>query len=155
MGKTQTNQGDANAKSSKKRKQEILPTLDEQRQLNQVEFIVKHNFISLQVAEMITEIKPAKGYKSKSLNSFIEKVIDTIKDKTKRFKNKDIDIAWLKKQAIDQIPIVNYGSGDVKIKFEPSESVDVIGSVQLQTMTNPISNVDIAVTIPSTCFDDK
>lgn len=132
-----------------------LPTLDEQRQLNQVDIIMKQNLISLQVTEMLTEVRPEKGYNSNRMTSLIASLVEILKKNSAKFSSKVINSKWIKKHDMTCIRMNNYAESEISLTFEPPVSVEQIGSYSLQTMTSPYCNLDIAVVIPSNCFEER
>jgi hypothetical protein len=137
------NDGDHKAKRAKLN----LPSTDEQKNLHNVDSLMRSNLLELQVKELIEQVRADKTFDKKK-NS---KWFDVLKDALENKKMKDMKVNGTP-------PRIVIGSEDdfvSHIDFAKPESLKVLGSRVLETAVSPSLNIDIGVVMPAALFDEK
>lgn len=150
-----TNPSKKRMKISKSRKLN-LPTLDEQKQLHQVEQILNTNILHLQMSELVNEVKFQKKTTSiHLLEEFYNKFVDILNQSS--YHHGDIiSNKWLEKKKLGNLfSLFCYSQTDISIAWEKPEGINIIGSYPIKTSTNPYLNLDIAITMPTSCFTER
>lgn len=138
---------------SGKRAKYDLPTKDEQKNLLQVESLMRSNLLSLQINEILLQVNAEKQFKRPELVDWVDNLVSDICNSSLGSKKTEVSGHWLLKQGIEGIDLIN--DSDVKIDFSKPTSVDYIGSFSCQTATAPILNIDLAMILPSDLFDKR
>lgn len=146
------------AVSSKKRKKtktsaelQKPPTAQEMTRLRETENLFHSNLFRLQIDEMISEL----SIKKKRITSFtdwfasVKKILSEMKS-GKQYEL--MDQKWLKKIGISVPFVQKPHSVKGVFSFLPPTSVSVMGSYAAGCSLGPRMNVDIAVEMPSKCF---
>lgn len=131
-----------------------LPSLDEQMQLNQAESLVQSNLLTLQISELVNEVHlhDSKPSKLRRLHAYI----DTIKSLFQSSDGVALSEKWLKMTGRDlSLMSEDHTGATIQMSFHPPEQVEIIGSFAHNSITSPFINVDLAVTIPTTCFEER
>jgi hypothetical protein len=142
--------GDAAPQAKKARMD--LPTKDEQKNLLEVESLMRNNLLHLQVAEILNQVNAEKRFQKKSLVEWLDNLVSDLGAASLGSKKSEISGRWLSTQGLPGVTLVE---NDVKISFDKPTSVDYIGSFASQTATVPLLNIDVAVMMPSDMFDKR
>lgn len=147
------------------KKKVSLPTTDEQKNLQQVEILMRTNLLTLQISELLVQVAGEKIFQKKKLHSWIDDLISDISSASVKIKKKgntssEISLQWLSKQKIKGLEIdlpscESYDNLQSKIDFAAPSQVDLIGSYVNQTSTAPLLNIDIAVVMPPEMFEPR
>lgn len=137
-------------KKSRKHDENMLPSSDEQRQLQQLEILMRNNLINLQTKELLQQVDPSYKYSSKKLQEWLATLLIDLKDvSAKTCHGRVISANWLKKQNYNGFELVNAtGNEDFSIDYTSPQVVEVLGSYNYGTGVAPFYNIDIAVQIP-------
>jgi U3 small nucleolar RNA-associated protein 22 len=144
-------------KMNTKRSKYDLPSKDEQLALQQTEILMKSNLLRLQVDEMLNEVRN-EDYRSNSLTKWIEYITDYILKSPSKIGSSDILLTkkWLLKSTCkNEIVLDGYSQKSTSIHFKSPKKIEVIGSYKHHTVTSPFINVDIGVTMPKECFEER
>lgn len=144
--------GNDSSKQSKK-KSKGLPTKDEQSALRATEILMKSNLMQLQITEMLNEVKSSSILDKKEIKGWIQSFTEIIKG----VKGKTYTSNWLAslKHAKDVVTLTGYNNSNTSIDFKAPSSIDIIGSSKLQTDTIPFINIDINLTMPADCMEER
>jgi U3 small nucleolar RNA-associated protein 22 len=144
--------GNDNTKQSKK-KSKALPTKDEQSALRSTEILMKSNLMQLQITEMLNEVKASPILEKKEIKAWLQAFTEVVKG----MKNKSYSGNWLSSvtHAKDVVTLTGYNSSAISIDFKAPSSIDIIGSSKLQTDTAPFLNIDINLTMPVDCMEER
>ncbi|KAJ3259064.1 hypothetical protein HK103_002951 [Boothiomyces macroporosus] len=132
------------------------PTNNEMQNLKQTSEMFKSNLFKLQIEELIKQVEfnPNK-------NNVVQNALHEIKDILDGMpeiepKSASQIISSMKKSGI-AIPFAPPKDTLLKFAFKKPDSISIVGSFLLQTMTKRKENVnvDIAITMPSSLFLDK
>ena len=126
-----------------------LPTKDEQKQLQQMDILMKTNILQLKVDSLLNEVSADKILIKTQVQAWIESVQSIINTDTKSIK---LNEKWMNKEGFKGLELHNKDDSTLEIMSSKPYKMDVIGSSVYKTATNPILNIDIAVTIPNECF---
>ena len=147
------------------KKKVSLPTTDEQKNLQQVEILMRTNLLALQISELLVQVAGEKVFQKKKLHAWAEDLVSDISSASFQIKRKgtatsEISLQWLSKQKIKGLEIdfnscENYDNFELKIDFTAPSQVDLIGSYVNQTSTAPLLNIDIAVVMPPEMFETR
>ncbi|KAJ3312141.1 Nucleolar protein 6 [Boothiomyces sp. JEL0838] len=132
------------------------PTNNEMQNLKQTSEMFKSNLFKLQIEELIKQVEfnPNK-------NNVVQNALHELKDILDGMpeiepKSASQIISSMKKSGI-AIPLAPPKDTLLKFAFKKPDSISIVGSFLLQTMTKRKENVnvDIAITMPSSLFLDK
>lgn len=140
-----------------KRSKYDLPSKDEQLALQQTEILMKSNLLRLQVDEMLNEVRN-EDYRSNSITKWIEYITDYILKSPSKIASSDLLLTkkWLLKSKYKKEIVLNgYSQKSTSINFKSPKKVEVIGSYKHHTITSPFINIDIGVTMPKECFEER
>jgi hypothetical protein len=140
-----------------KRARTELPTKDEQKQLQQVELLMKSNLLQLQIDQLLDEVCGSKNLGKKKVTNWVESLLGHLNSK-ETYNGGSLSEGLIKSSGLGNIKplkIVNTGDESINVEFFPPVSVDVVGSYEYQTSTTPKLNVDISVTMPADMFDTR
>jgi len=151
------NNGEENAP----KKQKIaLPSKDEQKQLQQVDLLMKSNLLHLQVDQILDEVSGSSIMNKKKVIAWTESILSCLKSESSyagvigtNLNKKSLKKMGLK--AIKVLSIVNSDDQSMQVTFAPPAAVTEIGSTQHHTTLSSMFNVDIAVTMPSSIFEPR
>lgn len=175
MGKRSVNSSSADAVGSvaaedaadhKKRRpvSNDLPTKEEQRQLQQVDLLMKTNILQLKVDSMLEEVSVGRLLHKRKAQSWIDSMVTllTMKaadgDDHSRLQDvlgSTIDSQWMSSNGIAGLSLVNGSDATMSIVFAPPAKVDIIGSFVHDTVTSSHVNIDVALTLPDEMFDSR
>jgi hypothetical protein len=137
--------------AKKARKNLDLPSNDEQKQLQQMEILMRSNMLSLQTKELLAEVSPHSKLSSKKLGEWLD-ILQVDMQNTAKLTctNREITAEWLVQQeydlhlsSIDEMPAIIY---------QPPREIQFVGSFSVGTGTAPLYNVDIMVVMPAELF---
>lgn len=146
--------------NASKQQKIALPTRDEQKQLQQVELLMKSSLLQLQVDQILEEVDSSAIANKKRVVTWMDEVVNILKDTSKYGKsvgatlNKKI-IKKLGLKGVDLLNLVNGDDSSIQLNFQPPAAVDVVGSTVHQSAISAMFNIDVAVTMPSSLFDSK
>ena len=151
------NNGEENAP----KKQKIaLPSKDEQKQLQQVDLLMKSNLLHLQVDQVLDEVSGSSIMNKKKVIAWTESILSCLKSESSyagvigtNLNKKSLKKMGLK--AIKVLSIVNSDDQSMQVTFAPPAAVTEIGSTQHHTTLSSMFNVDIAVTMPSSILEPR
>ena len=137
-----------------------LPTKDEQKQLQQMDLLMKSSLLQLELEQLLSEVS-GQGVFAKSkvvqwvkaVTSFLTSspAVTTLVGST--LTEKTIKTAGL--TAMKILHMVNTMDDSMELVFQAPVAVDLIGSHTYKTATAPMLNIDIAVTMAGSMFDTK
>lgn len=141
-----TKRSHGGAESAVKKAKFVLPTSDEQMQIQQSSLLANSNFLRLQVEEMLQSIQPD--------DSFEKKAPDWRKRFTDRVSSVSRDVALCSRKSIEKAGIQ---SDALSAYFEsndklPALNIQSIGSHATDTMTAPFLNLDFLCFAPDVFF---
>lgn len=153
---------DGGNKKSKKNPN-LLPTQDEQKQLKQIDILLKNNLLNLECKELLAETKEKSKQiiSSKKLQELVLKLTDDLKNTSKTScHGREISFDWVQAQNYVGLerPLsvpTSFNDTQFSIIYQSPQSVDVIGSFRNQTLTAPDYNIDIAVVIPNGIINSR
>lgn len=148
------------SKRTKAESSEALPSAEEQRQLQQLEILMKNNLLNLQVKELIAEVNDNDKMNSKKMASFIQTLESDLKDRAKYTCHKRmVNADWCKTQFPDLARIfpdnATTDSDQVFIEYKSPLSMEITGSHSHQTMIAPFFNIDILLPMPVSIIQPK
>lgn len=160
MSKHTIGERDGSEGSANKKQKVVLPTKDEQKQLQQVELLMKSNLLQIQVDQILEEVSGDPILGKKKVASWVESIIGLLKDDASYngIKDNAISRKTLKKSGLKMISImslVNAEDDSLQINFAAPESVDLIGSTENHTALSSMFNVDVAITMPASLFESR
>lgn len=139
--------------AKKARKAPALPTQDEQKQLQQMEILMKSNLLQLQSKELLANTDATTKFSSKRLNEWLEE-LKTDLQSTAKFTchNREITSEWLQTQSNGINLDFCSNSDPCSITYTSPTRVEVVGSFDSGAGTAPFFNVDVAVFMPAELF---
>jgi len=173
LGKRGVNSADAvgsvameDAMEHKKRRpaSNDLPTKEEQRQLQQVDLLMKTNILQLKVESMLEEVSVCRLLHKRKAQDWIDSLVTLLTmrddDGDDRSRQHDllgstIDSLWMSRNGIAGLSLVNESDATMRIIFVPPIKVDIVGSFVHDTITSSHVNIDIALTLPDELFDSR
>lgn len=141
-----------------------LPTKEEQRQLQQVDLLMKTNILQLKVDSMLEEVSVGKLLHKRKAQGWIDSIVTLLTMKTddgdihNRLQDvlgSTIDSLWMSSNGIAGLSLVNASDATMSITFAPPAKVDIIGSFIHDTVTSSHVNIDVALTLPDKMFDSR
>jgi hypothetical protein len=142
--------------SSRKKSKHELPSFAEQSQLNATEMIINSNLLNLEITELLDEVKCNKKSAEKAaLEGLVDHIKGILSETSSKYANQEISSKWIEKKKIENISLMNYKQSSISLSFQPPTAVDVIGSYPVGTETSPLINLDIAVQMDKSCFDER
>lgn len=145
-----------------------LPSIDEQKSLQNVAVLMRTNLLTLQISELLQQVGGEKTFKKNNFHNWIEDLLLDTSNASIKLKKKEgssspsneVTFPWLKKLKIPGFNInedsdVHSDHCNVKIAFEKPQQLELIGSYVTHTSTAPLLNVDIAVVMPPDIFDHR
>jgi hypothetical protein len=153
--------GEEQADGGSNKKQKVaLPTKDEQKQLQQVELLMKSNLLQLQVDQILQEVSGDSIRGKKKVSDWVDTVTTLLRteasftDVRKGTLNKKT-AKKLGLKSLKVLLLVNSADEGFEISFLPPAAVDVIGSTEFGASLSAMFNIDIAVTMPEAMFESK
>lgn len=129
------------------------PTFEELQNLKEAEMLFQSNLLKLQITELLAEIRPKK---KPSLDSFLHTMRSILLSiKPTEPINLHNALGCLPKHVKYPLRVNCTSTVKGNFHFAPPQSVKVIGSYLLQSLTKPQLNVDVAVEIPQECLQAK
>lgn len=133
----------------------VLPSKDEQRQLQQVETLLKSNLLHLQVDELLNQVSGSKKIIKAKISKWTESITSLISDNsTFSAITGEINHSWVEKHSIIGLELKNSFASCLEVFAKPT-GVTLIGSSVYGTAVSPMLNIDIAVCMPSSVFESK
>ena len=129
-----------------------IPTAIEQRHLRETENILRNNILSLQIEELMVEIKLSEDdIPFKKITNWSRKLKDFILDQ--KFAGINKPLSQNLRSKLSCMLLENYG-GEKNISTigEPT-NVQIVGSCQIKAVVKPFLNLDLAVTISADFFE--
>lgn len=157
MNKHSIGEKDGAEAPSHKRSKVELPTKDEQKQLQQVDLLMKSNLLQLEIEQLLNEVSGTGALSKKKVNEWVTRVTDLVKSSEDIVGNtiNEATIKDLGLKDVKGIALVNSGDESMNLQFEAPASVDLIGSSVHHTALVAMLNIDVAVTMPSGLFDNR
>jgi hypothetical protein len=131
-----------------------LPTKDEQMQLRETQNLMSSGILHLQMEEMVSEVH-YDVHKGRHLATWLLDFVEHLKSAKLEKKKVIVTSSWLQKSGITCLDTLNYAGNSASLTFCAPQEVEVVGSYPLKTSTKPFLNVDVLVTMPTTCFDER
>ena len=128
--------------SKKPKHGNLLPSHDEQKQLKQMDILMKNNLLGLQTAELIEQTKTEKKFSSAKFTTWIENFFEDLKT----------DNYSPKLSTSDSTEQLHFYNDNITIDFAPPTLIEKIGALATNTTILPTSIVEIAVQIPNELF---
>ena len=144
---------DIDASREAKRPKYDLPTKDEQRNLQQVEAVLRSNLIQLQASELLAQVKPGKHFESRKLLDWIDQLKKDLLSSS--LSNVELSQEWLHDHNLTGLQLSKNASESVNFTFQPPTSLEFIGSFSSSTATAPLLNIDIALALPEAMFTTR
>lgn len=143
----------SNPPTKKQKTTNQLPTRDEQKQLQQVEILMKTNLFHLQVKELLDQISCKDKLSTKKLDQWMTNLESDLLSQAKYTCNsRVISTSWVDSLSYEGLNFVN---SNVEITYGTPTQVTPIGSFAYNTGTAPFYTIDIAVTMPAECIQAK
>lgn len=143
---------------SKRQKQSrekyALPTKQEQMHLRETENLMRTNLLKLQVDEMLVEIKDSTYCIKNSLTTWLGELQSMLLSIGESI-SENVDLQWLQARDVLGIELDGYDASKLSIRFRPPTRVSVVGSFDHKTTMKPFLCIDLAVCMPSQCFDER
>jgi hypothetical protein len=154
-----TDKDGADDHASKKQKV-TLPTRDEQKQLQQVELLMKSNLLQMQIDQILDEVSGESIMNKKKVSSWADTVVNLLKEEASfnGIKNVALNKKTVKKlglKSLDVLSLVNSDDESLQVQFAPPAAVDVVGSTQSHTALSAMFNIDVVVTMPAGIFEAR
>ena len=132
-----------------------LPTQYDQKQLQQMEILMKSNLLQLHTKELLQNVDANVKFSSKKLNEWLEQLKTDLQSTAKyTCHNREITNEWLDNQSYGLE--LNLREGETcQIAYIAPKQVEVVGSFDSNTGTAPLYNIDIAVTIPAEILSSR
>eukprot|EP01038_Epipyxis_sp_PR26KG_P014271 gene14271-19147_t len=137
-----------------------LPSRDEQKSLLHVDSLLRSNLLSLQVKELLDQVELKESSKDIIRNVGKDPSMDSVWVQSLLQLLKcpvavDFEVSndWLNNKGYNGLTISSKSNS--AINFKSPENVEIIGSYSSDTVTSPISNIDVAITLPSDIFDQR
>lgn len=144
-----------NVVAKKARTAVVLPTSEEQRQLQQLEILMKNNLLNLQAKELIKQIDSSSKLSGKKVVDFLSALDTDAKDTSKSSCHKrQLTVDWAQQQAGNEA-LQFFSSEECSIEYRSPLELITAGSYAIDTCVAPFYNIDILVTIPSKILDSK
>ena len=133
-----------------------LPTQDEQKQLQQMEILMKSNLLQLQSKELIGHVDATAKFSSKKLVDWLEQLkTDLLCTAKHTCHQREISAEWTQSQGYG-IDLSSFVHHDVdSITYLAPSQVEVIGSFDSGAATAPLYNIDIAIYMPADIFSAR
>jgi hypothetical protein len=153
--------GEEQADGSSSKKQKVaLPTKDEQKQLQQVELLMKSNLLQLQVDQILEEVSGDSIRGKKKVSEWVDTVTSLLRAEASfaDLKNSTLNKKTVKKlglKSLKVLSLVNSADEGFEISFLPPAAVDVVGSTEFGASLSAMFNIDVAVTMPAAMFESK
>jgi hypothetical protein len=155
-------------KKSSKRKLEV-PTQDEQKQLQQVDIVLKNSLLNLECRELISEMheKVSDAVPTNDLSVWFQQFKRDISGVSNKHSlhHRCISFEWVKSQhyrGLDNALSNDFTSEESDsalfptiVYHNPTEDPYFIGSYCNHNLTSPYINVDIAITIPDGVIEQR
>ena len=134
-----------------KAKMSLLPSKDEQLALRETENLMRTNLLKIQIDEMLSEVRVASKIKS------FEKVYKDILQLLPSIPSmEEVNESFLLQLNLSSFfSLAKKHSKPVKLSFLPPKNILKVGSYENDTLTAPYLNLDLAILMPSECFEDK
>lgn len=141
--------------SKKAKATAVLPTSEEQRQLQQLEILMKNNLLNLQAKELIQQIDASSKLSGKKVAEFLSTLDADSKDTSKSTCHKrQVTAEWVQQQAgYEALQFAS--SEDVEIEYRSPSELLTTGSYATNTCISPFYNIDILVTIPTKLIESR
>jgi hypothetical protein len=157
-----------NQRKLSKRKLEV-PTQDEQKQLQQVDIVLKNSLLNLECRELVSEMheKVSDVILTDDLITWFQQFKKDVSGVSKKYSlhERCISFEWVKSQhyrGLENGLSNDYTSDESDslqfpsiVYLNPTEEPCFIGSYCNNTMTSPYLNVDIAITIPEGIIEQR
>ena len=138
---------------TKKAKTVVLPSSEEQKQLQQLEILMKNNLLNIQTKELIDQVDASSKIATKKVASFIESLKGDIMSTAKSTCHQRlVTVDWIVNQAKYNL---GFHDNEMSIEYQSPKEVVVTGSHSFQTCISPFYNVDILVTMPNSLFTSR
>lgn len=133
----------------------VLPTSEEQRQLQQLEILMKNNLLNLQSKELIEQVDASSKLSGKKVSEFLTALDADVKDTSKTSCHKRVlTTEWVQQQAgYESLQFNAYE--EVSMEYRSPSELLTTGSYATNTCISPFYNIDILVTIPSKLIDSR
>ncbi|RYH13594.1 hypothetical protein EON65_35290, partial [archaeon] len=142
----------------KRGRDESLPTDEEQRQLQNMDILMKSNLLQLQTTELLSNIDASSKLNKKKVQEWIQKVKDVLLDSKSKHSLHDREISghWVEKQGyLSLVPSTPYSEKDLTITYQAPQEICDIGSHASDTTIAPFYNIDLALVMPAEFFETK
>ena len=147
------------AKGAKRRRHEQKAVTHEEVQDQfATSVLFKSNLFKLQTAELLNEVSPfATGVALSKLESAVRALRDELGAL------QPTELSWDREAAAGRTATASHAhlvplalsNASVKMPWSPPSAVHLIGSYLLRTCTAPELNVDVAIELPASCFNEK
>lgn len=143
-----------NVSGARKQGKFSLPSRDEQLMLQNTDTLLKTNLLRMQADELLAEVRTSSELEKKKLSIWLDEILVLLRE-CRGLNGVEVTPTWLSEKAGVSFDddSNNSSSETVSLAFEPPSTVEIIGSFALKAFTAPILNIDIAVHMPSSCFN--
>lgn len=133
-----------------------LPNKDEQLQLRETQSLMSSNMLHLQLDEMLEAVRYQNvgEKKKKTLQVWLMSLLAELNSAGSDFEGSVITESWLANQDID-MKLENHGGIQSSLIYKKPNAATVIGSYNLKTLIQPNCCIDVAVTLPTVCFEKR
>jgi hypothetical protein len=130
-----------------------LPSLDEQKQLQNVYLLMRSNLQQLQATELLDQVSATKKMAKKKFQDWLETLQEGLKTRGKGSLNdRELSLDWLSKQQYTGLSLHNL---DQSIVYQSPETLEIVGSQAVDTGIAPFYTLDLAVLIPNALVGPK
>lgn len=144
------------SKKPRSDKADILPSNEEQRQLQQLEILMKNNLLNLQAKELIQQIDASNKLSGKKVVEFLAALETDMKDTAKFTCHKrDITAEWVMQQSGYESLQFHNVSADMSINYRSPSEITVSGSHVSHACVVPFYNIDVLVTMPASIIQSR
>lgn len=133
----------------------VLPSSEEQRQLQQLEILMKNNLLNLQAKELIDQVDASSKLSGKKVVEFLSTLDADVKDTSKSTCHKrQVTSDWVQQQSGYE-SLQFHCPEECSIEYRSPTELLTSGSYATNTCISPFYNIDILVTIPAKLIETR
>eukprot|EP01039_Chlorochromonas_danica_P009781 gene9782-10816_t len=134
----------------------FLPSHEEQKQLHNIDVLMKSNLHHLQTTELLAQIDATKKMNKKSFLDWLGELQECLKDREGKtsFHDREVTGAWMEKLSLPGLSLCNRAE-DIAITFQCPSSVEIVGSLATETVVAPLLTVDLALPMSASFFNPR
>lgn len=134
----------------------FLPSHEEQKQLHNIDVLMKSNLHHLQTTELLTQVDATKKMNKKRFLDWLEELQECLKDREGKtsFHDREVTSAWMEKLSLPGLSQFNRAE-DIAITFQCPTSIEIVGSLATETVVAPLLTVDLALPMCASFFNPR